>query len=292
MKPGPARLVASVVALVLTAVSCASGEPSSADPTATVTVVASFYPLEFAVEGVGGPQVEVQSLTAPGVEPHDLELSADQVGALSEADLIVFLGGGFQPGVEDVVSALDSSGVFDVLPDQVAEIADDPHVWLDPTIMATIVERTAGRLAEIDPPSADLYTQRADRLRTQLADLDDRFRESLSDCRSRDIVTSHSAFGYMAARYDLNQVSISGIDPEAEPSPGRLAEVARFVEENDVTTIFFEELVSPDVAETIAIETGAETAMLNPLESEPRSGDYIAAMEQNLAALTEALGCD
>lgn len=290
MQAGPARLLLASAAALVVLASC-SDAPEAPRPEDGVTVVASFYPLQFVVGAVGRAEVEVQNLTAAGVEPHDLELSADQVGALSEADLVVFLGGGFQPALEDVVSGLDPSALFDVLDEDTARIADDPHIWLDPTIMATVAERTASRLAQVDPGNEELYRERAGLLRSRLDDLDRSFERGLADCRSRAIVTSHDAFGYLAARYDLDQVSIAGIDPEAEPSPGRLAEVARFVEENDVTTIFFEELVSPDVAETIASETGAETAMLNPLESQPASGDYIDAMQDNLAALTEALGC-
>lgn len=262
-------------------------------------VVASFYPLVFAAEGVGGDLVEVENLTASGVEPHDLELSADQVGSLSEADLTVFLGGGFQPAVEDVVSGFDESRLLDVIEgedllpsaEEDSESTNDPHVWLDPLVMAAIVDRVAARLAEVDPDHEEAFLDNAAQLGSQLSDLDREFSDALANCQSRDIVTSHAAFGYLAARYDLNQISISGIDPEAEPSPGRLAEVARFVEENDVGTIFFEELVSPEVAETIAAETGARTQMLSPLESQPESGDYVDAMETNLAALTDALDC-
>ena len=159
-------------------------------------------------------------------------------------------------------------------------------------MMRSIVDRVTERLATIDPDHEEDYLDNAGALDAQLSALDREFSDGLESCRTRDIVTSHAAFGYLAARYDLNQISISGIDPEAEPSPGRLAEVARFVKENDVNTIFFEELVSPDVAETIASETGASTEMLSPLESQPESGDYIDAMKANLAALIEALECD
>jgi zinc transport system substrate-binding protein len=158
--------------------------------------------------------------------------------------------------------------------------------------MAALVDKVAARLGEIDPAHKVTYEENAREIGARLARLDREFAAGLRDCRSRDIVTSHAAFGYLAARYDLNQVSISGVDPESEPSPGRLADVARFVEEHDIGTIFFEELVSPDISETIATETGARTAMLSPLESQPESGDYIDAMQANLAALTEALGCD
>lgn len=294
------RIIAATVIVAVATTGCSGGSEPTGSEGGKPAVVASFYPLVFAAQGVGGDLVEVENLTASGVEPHDLELSADQVGSLSEADLIVFLGGGFQPAVEDVVSGLDGSRVLDVLegvdllpnPEEDSETTTDPHVWLDPTNMAEIVDRVTTRLTAIDPDHEEDYLDNAKQLNSQLSDLDSEFSDALANCRTRDIVTSHAAFGYLAARYDLNQISISGIDPEAEPSPGRLAEVARFVEENDVGTIFFEELVSPEVAETIAAETGARTQMLSPLESQPESGDYIDAMKANLAALTGALECD
>jgi zinc transport system substrate-binding protein len=292
--------ILGVIAL-LAALTSGCGTEGSAAGDGSPAVVAAFYPLAFAAEEVGGDLVEVEDLTAPGVEPHDLELSADQVRSLAEADLIIFLGEGFQPAVEDAVAGLDDSRTLDVLQgdllntvEDVAPEGDDrvdPHVWLDPSLMTTIVDEIADRLGDIDPAHRRTYEANAEELNTRLGSLDEDFREALDGCATRDIVTSHDAFGYLAARYDLNQVSVSGIDPEAEPSPARLAEVARFVQEHDVSTIFFEELVSPDVADTIASETGAQTAMLSPLESKPESGDYVDAMEANLMALTEALDC-
>ncbi|HVF54238.1 MAG TPA: metal ABC transporter substrate-binding protein [Actinomycetota bacterium] len=282
-------LVAAVAVASLSG--CAAGGSTNA-PRGAPAVVAAFYPLVFAAEGVGGTFVHVDNLTAPGVEPHDLELSADQVRALSNADLVIYLGGGFQPALEDFVSGLDATRKLDVLEGLELTGDDDPHVWLDPTIMAGIVQRVAARLTDIDPHHTTTYERNGSQLARELAGLDELFAARLARCATRDIVTSHAAFGYMAERYDLEQISISGIDPEAEPSPGRLAEVARFVRDHDVETIFFEELVSPDVAETIAEEAGAETAMLSPLESAPASGDYSDAMKANLAALIEALGCE
>lgn len=305
------RTVLRILALTVVAAAATSGcgadssEPAEGED--SPAIAASFYPLAFAAEGVGGDLVEVENLTAPGVEPHDLELSADQVRSLSEADLIVFLGRGFQPAIEDVVSGVDGSRALDVLEgdgllqsaqveghegeEEDHESTADPHVWLDPSIMAAIVDQVAVRLSKIDPAHKDVYMDNAAQLDSRLGDLDREFHNALARCHTRDIVTSHAAFGYLAARYDLNQVSISGVDPEAEPTPGGLAGVARFVQEHDVGTIFFEELVSPDVAETIAAETGARTEMLSPLESAPPSGDYVDAMEANLAALTRALDC-
>jgi zinc transport system substrate-binding protein len=301
MGQNKARILIGLVAFVALTVGCGIGASQPRADTGKPAVVAAFYPLEFAAEVVGADLIETESLTAPGVEPHDLELSSDQVQMLSAADLVVFVGSGFQPALEDAISGLEEARRLDVLEgidvhksvgeDAHEESTVDPHVWLDPSIMAAIVDQISTRLTRINAAHAETYEANAEKLKTRLVDLDDEYSDALRTCRSRDIVTSHAAFGYLAARYDLNQISISGIDPEGEPSPGRLADVARFVKEHDVSTIFFEELVSPEVAETIAAETGATTAMLSPLESEPESGDYADAMRANLSTLIEALDC-
>ena len=289
MRLGRLFLLGPLVANLLVGCSQGARGSGSGEP----TVVAALYPLAFAAEEVGGDLVEVESLTPPGVEPHDLELTADQVGALAEADLVLYLGGGFQPAIEDVLSDVDESMKLDLLEGRSIESEEsDPHVWLDPSHMADIAEAVAQRLSEIEPTERDTFEENAESVTARLDDLESEFQAGLAMCESRDIVVSHAAFGYLADRYDLNEISISGIDPEAEPTPEQLADVTRFVRDNDVSTIFFEELVSPDVAETIAEETGAQTAMLNPLESAPDNGDYFDAMLENLQSLRQALGCE
>ena len=263
-------------------------------------VVTAFYPLQFVAQEVGGSAIEVRSLTPSGVEPHDLELSAGQIRELVEADLIVYLGEGFQPAVEDALAGMDSTRQFDALAgedlfqgeNEEGEQAADPHVWLDPSILDSIADETAARLSELDPDRAEMFSENAARLQSELRQLDEEFSTGLAHCRSHEIVTSHDAFGYLAARYDLEQVSISGIDPEAEPTPARLAEVATFVQEHHVTTIFFEELAPPDLAETLARETGARTDVLSPLETPPEQGDYLSEMRLNLKRLEPALDCE
>lgn len=289
MKRGRLCLLGPLIAGLLSGCSQGAQGSGAGEP----TVVAALYPLAFAAEEVGGDLVEVESLTPPGVEPHDLELTADQVGTLAEADLVLYLGGGFQPAIEDVLSDVDESRKLDLLEGRsTVSQESDPHVWLDPAHMASIAEAVAQRLSEIQPKERDVFEENAKAVTTRLDDLDEEFESGLATCGSRDIVVSHAAFGYLADRYDLNEISISGIDPEAEPTPEQLADVTRFVRENGVSTIFFEELVSPDVAETIAAETGAQTAMLNPLESAPGNGDYFDAMLENLQNLKEALDCE
>ncbi|MGH2818550.1 MAG: metal ABC transporter substrate-binding protein [Actinomycetota bacterium] len=292
------RFARALVCAALTAVSCGGTSESGDSDDRRPHVVAAFYPLAFAAGGVGGDAVRVDSLTPGGVEPHDLELSSGQVRDIAEADLVVYLGHGFQPAVEDVVASLDASRRFDalegksLLPGVEEGEQTDPHIWLDPTIMATIADQIAARLGALDPGGTDGYESNAEALKKELLELDRDYSDVLSNCRSNEFVTSHAAFGYLAARYRLRQTSIAGVDPEGEPSPGRLAEVALFVEEHAVTTIFFEELAPPDLAETLARETGARAEVLSPLETPPERGDYLDVMRTNLDKMREALGCE
>lgn len=298
-----ARLLASIAVLCLLAPACASSNDQTSPD--EVRIVAAFYPLAFVAERVAGDDGSVTNLSPPGVEPHDLELAPDQVRALAESDLVVYVGAGFQPAVEDIVGELTQTPVLDALAsqpelltggeadhDDEQEGATDPHVWLDPVRLATIAEAVAAQLAEIDPGNARSYEDNANRLGDELAELDDDFATALEDCERRQLVVSHEAFGYLTDRYGLKQVGVSGIDPESEPAPGRLAEVADFVDDNGVTTIFFEEQVAPDIAEVIAEESGATTAALDPLEFPPGDGStYLDVMRENLDAIGTALGC-
>ena len=249
--------------------------------------MASFYPLAFAAEQVGGPGLNVENLTPPGAEPHDLELSPIDAAALRDARLVLLLGHGFQPQLEDaagggdnVLRLLDTPGL-DVLPN------GDPHVWLDPLRYARIVMRIGEALGR---------EQAAAQLVSRLRELDAEYRSGLADCARHEIVTSHEAFAYLAQRYGLEQIPITGLSPEAEPQPADLAHVVQLVEERGVTTIYYETLVSPRIAETVARETGATTAVLDPIEGltkdEIAAGDdYFTRMRANLRALEEGLGC-
>jgi zinc transport system substrate-binding protein len=262
-----------------------------------VQVVASFSPIAWVAEEVAGADAEVTSLTKAGTEPHDLELTPRQVGRVIDADLVLYVDG-FQPSVDHAVGEAHRSRVLEL-----SEAADldlrlgsrvDPHFWLDPLRLASVARATGDRLAAADPDHAGGYRDRTQRLSTRLAQLDTELREGLSDCERRTIVTSHGAFGYLARRYDLRQVSIAGLSPDAEPSPSDLASVTADVRRHHVTTIFFEALVSPAVAKAVAEETGARTDVLDPLESitDDSQGDgYVQVMQSNLANLRRALGC-
>ena len=257
-------------------------------------MIAAFYPLAFAAERIGGSRVHVENLTPPGAEPHDLELSPKAVARIESADVVLYLSHGFQPAVSDAVKQAGGTKV-DILAGLPLHanvggekgLTADPHVWLDPVLFARVVERIGAVLHD---------TKSANALIADLHSLDVAYRRGLAQCARKDIVTSHAAFGYLAQRYGLTQVSITGLAPESEPSPQRLASVVRIVRRTHTTTIFFERLVSPRLADTVARETGARTAVLDPIEgltpSEQSHGEnYLTLMRENLAALRRALGC-
>lgn len=276
--------------------------------TPKLDVVAGFYMLQFVAERVGGPHVAVTGIAQPGAEPHDMELKPSQILRVGEADLVLYLNA-FQPQLDEAVELTaqgESLDVSAVIPlrrgethshegeePQAQEGAVDPHFWLDPTRLATVTEAIGARLAEKDPANAADYRKAASELQGELAALDAEFAAGLKTCARREIVTSHAAFGYLAERYQLDQIGLTGLSPEDEPTPQRLTEVAQEAKEHGATTIFFEPLVSPRVAETLAREAGAKTAVLDPVEglAAGSTEDYFSVMRANLKALREALGC-
>jgi zinc transport system substrate-binding protein len=300
----------AVPVLALGACSTAAGGDDG-----TLSVLASFYPLQMVAEQVGGDRVDVGSLTPPGAEPHDVELSPAQVASVAAAQLVVYQSG-FQAAVDAAVSEAGPAHVVDA-----AEVADlettaqeghshelgeddehaddahdhgglDPHFWLDPTRMPAVADAVADALSEIDPDGADTYRANAAALGTRFGELDDAYAAGLATCERRTVVTTHEAFGYLAQRYDLEQVGIAGVDPETEPSPARLREVGDLVRAEGVTTIFFETLASPKVAQTLASDLGVETAVLDPIEGlTDDAQDYFSIAQANLEALRVALSC-
>jgi zinc transport system substrate-binding protein len=274
--------------LILAAVAATlSGCGASSAGNGKEHVVASFYPLAYAAEQIGGPTVDVENLTPPGAEPHDLEVSPSDVAAIRQADLVLLLGRGFQPQLEDAAGTGDNVLRLLDTPGLGLHADGDPHVWLDPIRYARIVTRIGQALGR---PAA------AARLVSRLHELDGEYRGGLANCARRDIVTSHEAFAYLAERYELTQIPITGLSPEAEPRPEDLARVIQLVKESGATTIYFETLVSPRIAETVARETDATTAVLDPIEgltpeAQARGEDYFTVMRANLSALEEGLGC-
>ncbi|GAB2931080.1 zinc ABC transporter substrate-binding protein [Streptomyces mayteni] len=307
---------------------CGSGdEGGGAGADGRLDVVASFYPMEFLAERIGGEHVSVSTLTEPGVEPHDLDLSPRQTASLSEADLVVYLQG-LQPAVDEAVEQSGASHVVeatsfttlethgdDVDGEEHAEEhaedghADeehaeddghghdheggDPHVWLDPVRYAEVAQGVGDAMAEADPDHAADYERNAEQLVGELQSLDEEFAAGLADAPARTFITTHAAFGYLAERYELHEEAITGLDPEAEPSAARMRDLQDIAREDGVTTVFFETLVSDETARTLADDLGLETAVLDPVEGiteDSPGADYLEVMRANLAALQQALG--
>jgi zinc transport system substrate-binding protein len=328
------RLLAVPAAFAATSLLVAgcTAESSGATGSDGVTVLASFYPLQYVAQQVGGDHVTVDNLTPPAAEPHDLELAPAQARRIGEVDLVVFLSG-LQPAVDEGVETrapkhvVDAGAFADLSADHADEDdhadegddhaedehaddddhaaeddghghgATDPHFWLDPSRMAALGQAVADELAVVDPEHADDYAAGALQLGRQMEELDQEFADGLATCAGATLVTSHAAFGYLAERYSLHQVGLASLDPETEPSPARLREVGAIARDNGVTTIYSETLVSPKVAETFADDLGLQTATLDPLEglsedSLAAGDDYLSIMRDNLAALEEGLVCE
>ncbi|HSX34557.1 MAG TPA: metal ABC transporter substrate-binding protein [Candidatus Saccharimonadales bacterium] len=274
-----------------------------------VSAVATFYPMAEFVRQVGGNRVGVTTLTKPGAEPHDFDPTPKQLAQIYDAKLFVYNGAGLEPWVNKITKDLDASDVFRVdasykVPLQHKDASDtgndsptDPHIWMDPVLAMKEVDNVRLGLIAVDPSHAQYYVDNAIAYTKKLEALNTAFKKGLANCQSKDIVTSHQAFTYLAKRYGLNAVGIAGLSPDDEPSPQKLAQVADFVKQNNVHYIFFETLVSPKLSQTIASETGARTIAFNPLEglttSETKAGkNYISVQQDNLKALQTALGCN
>jgi zinc transport system substrate-binding protein len=312
---------ALAVVTVFGATSCGGDDSSSGDSAAppaadALAVTASFYPVEEVARRVGGDRVVVTGLVPPGGGAHDHEPTAAQLTDLASTDIALFLGGGFQPGVEaafdavaadattvDLLDDLELLPVTDQLPGTGGEVdgevlsdGTDPHVWLDPENMIVMAERTAEVLSAADPEGADEYARNAEAYIAELSALSDEMAEGLASCDSNVIVTSHRAFEYLAQRFDLVQIPIAGISPEVEPSAQALEAVAEAARANAVQVIFFEENLPADLSETIAAEIGATTDVLDPVETLSddqlaAGGSYLTVQRANLDALVRGLGC-
>jgi zinc transport system substrate-binding protein len=296
--------VALTLSLAMAAAACSSSTGRGDTGCGRLEVVAAFYPVQEAAQQVGGNLVDVTNLTPPGVEPHDHELTPHQVEAIATADVVLYLGDGFQPAVQDAVG--DASGTAvdllasmpTVTPPQGSEagLTADPHVWLDPNLYEKMVAQIESALAAAAPADASTFRHNADAFEQQISALASDYASGLASCQRTTIVTNHAAFGYLASEYGLTQDAISGLAPDAEPSAQRLAQLKDLVQREGITTIFTEDLVSPKVAETLANEAGVSTAVLHTLEGltadEVAAGDnYISQMRENLTTLEDVLGC-
>lgn len=250
-----------------------------------IQVTATFYPLGEFAKQIGGNFVEVTTLTPPGVEPHDFEPTPQDLEKVYKSKVFIYNGAGFEPWVNRILPDLKTNGVIAVNASTGIDIKNnDPHVWLDP-ILAKI------EMGNISQGLMNFIPTNAQKPLIQLDELNKEFEAGLKNCQIRQFVTSHQAFRYLAARYNLEEKEISGLTPDEEPSPKKMAELSSFIKDNKIKYIFFEKLVSPKLADTLAKETGSKTLVLDPIEGFDGK-DYISVQRQNLLNLRQALICN
>lgn len=288
---------------------------SSQSDSTQISVVTTLFPLYDFAKNVGGDHVNVILLLPPGVEAHAFEPTPHDMITINEADLFVYTGKFMEPWANDTIKSATNAQMISIdtssgitltqekndheKPIQEEEHHDgiDPHIWLDLDNAQKMVDTITTALIKKDPVHATEYQSNAIIYKEKLKALDHTYATSLTNCASREIVYGgHYAFGYLSAKYDLSYETAYGISPDAEPSAHDLALLIEQVKEDHVTTIFYEELLSPKVAETIAQETGTQLRMLNPAhnitkEEFENGTTFITIMENNLQNLTYGLSC-
>ncbi len=301
---GLVAIIAAVYALRAALTRGGAGAGANPAVSGKMAVVGTFYPLSHFAEQVGGSLVAVSNITPAGAEPHDYEPTPQDIAKVYGAKVFIVNGGGLDAWAEKIAPDLKARGVTVVdMQDAMAldqapgsETAHDPHLWLDPALAAREVGLIRDAFVKADPANAGAYAGNAAKYVAALTRLDEEYKAGLASCRIKDIVTSHAAFGYVAKQYGLTQIAIAGLSPDAEPSVQQLADIARLAKQDNVKYIFFESLVSPKLAQTIAAEVGAQTLAFNPLEgltaAQISSGEtYLTVMRENLDKLRLALDC-
>ncbi|MEW2623530.1 metal ABC transporter substrate-binding protein [Streptomyces sp. NPDC048106] len=309
----PAAALTAVTALGVGTLSACSQDGAAATGDGRLDVIASFYPMSFLAERIGGDHVHVTSLTTPGQEPHDLEISPKQIAAIDDSDAVLYLKN-LQPSVDDAVAqsgvrtkidagslvTLEAHGnevgghsaAHDTRPGE-ESTGKDPHLWLDPVRYAQVAQGVGKAFEKADPGHAADYEKNTAALVKQLGDLDRRFRDGLAHTGSKVFITTHAAFGYLAERYGLTEEAINGLDPDSEPSAARVRDLEHLAKADHVSTVFYETLVSDKTAKTIAHDAGLKTDVLDPIEGitdKSRGTDYFSVQNANLKALQQALG--
>ncbi|HEY5695683.1 MAG TPA: zinc ABC transporter substrate-binding protein [Candidatus Saccharimonadales bacterium] len=280
--------------------------PKSNDASQKLSVTASYYPLYDFAKNIGGDKAVVTNITPAGSEPHDYEPTPQQLVATQKSAVFIYNGATMEQWVTKflpdykavVVKASQNIPLRQGTNENGSPDATtaDPHFWLDPVLAQQIVKNILAGFIQADPSSSAYFTANANTYIAKLAALDSQFKQGLATCNQRTVVTSHAAFSYIGSRYNLNIVAIAGITPGVEPSAAKLAELSNLVRQNHINYVFFESLASPKLADTIAAETGAKTAVFDPIEgltesAQQQGKSYISVQQQNLQNLRVALGC-
>lgn len=262
--------------------------------TKSYDIITSCYPIYDFTSRIVGDKLTVKNLVSPGVEPHDYEPSVKDVVNLTDCKLFITNGLNLEHYTSDLSNSIlehtyECSKNIDVIE---VDNTYDPHIWLDPNNAIIMMNNILDIVIELDPSNSDYYTNNFNTNKELFIELDNLYKDSLVNLKSNYLITSHKAFDYLCKAYGLVQLSISGLSTEDEPTPGAISNLIDKINYLDPkpTTIFYEELVSDEIARSIANQTGLICDVLNPLEGlEDDSKDYISVMKDNLSAILRAL---
>ncbi len=282
-----------------------------------VKVTTTIFPLFDMARSIGGDKVETSLLLPPGMEAHSFEPSPSDIMAISQTDVFAYTGPAMEPWAEDILASQSDSSFIVVNASEGLELIGeeevghdeeeeeeghdhngvDPHIWLDFDKAKHIATAIGQALAQADPENSAYFAINTQAYIDGLDSLDRQYREGLADCQSRTIVYGgHYAFGYLAARYNLEYAAAQGLSPDSEPTPSDLIELVNQIRREDISTVFYEELSSPKIAETISEETGAKLVLLsaahNLSKEDLEAGvSFFDVMEVNLDNLRLGLDC-
>ncbi|PLS09673.1 metal ABC transporter substrate-binding protein [Neobacillus cucumis] len=302
------RLLVPLIIFLLMVSGCSNvastKSENSSEGSKKLQIITTFYPIYYFAKKVAGDSANVELLIPNGVEPHDWEPTAKDMAKIQDADVFIYNSHYFELWTEKVLKSINdsqlkvveaSSGIklmdaLESVDEEEHSASKDPHVWLSPVLAQQEVNTIAKGLEQADPKNKDQYQKNAETLNSELADLDRLYKETINKAKNKEFVTQHAAFGYLAKQYGLTQIPIAGLSPDVEPTLGKLAELTELTKKKKIKVVYFEEMTSSKVAETLAKEIGAKTEVLNPLEGltkeERQQGlDYIGVMKKNLDAL-------
>lgn len=299
-------LLFAIIFIVLGSIIWMKGAKQVLPDDGKLSVVTSFYPLYFFASQIALDKATVLNITPAGTEPHDYEPTTQDIATIERSDIVILNGAGLETWSEKIQDMLKNSGTkFILVADKTANLKlddqekpfQDPHTWLDPILAKEEIKTITAMFISVDPANEISYQTNSNALLKKMDQLDLNFKNGLKSCALNDVVTSHAAFGYLASRYRFTQIPISGVSPDEEPSPKKLAEIVSITRDKNVRYIFFETLISSRLAETIAEEVGAKTLVFNPLEGlteqEQQEGvNYFTVQEENIKNLHTALECN
>lgn len=277
----------------------AEASTQTKETSSKLKVTTSFYPMFDFASKVGGDKVEITNMTPAGTEPHDWEPSAKDIEQLEKSDVFIYNGADMEHWTDDVLASLDNKNITVVEASQGISLLKegknyDPHVWLNPLNAKKEMENIKEALIKADEKNKEYYEKNYKTYAKKFDTLDSEYSTTLSNVKNKNLIASHEAFGYLCEAYGLKQIGIEGLSPDSEPDAAKMKEIIHFAKKNNVKTIFFEELVSPKVSETIAKELGAEATVLDPIEGlsdeqQELGADYFSVMESNLQTLKKSL---